>query len=134
MASKVGAILGLVGSVLMLSNGYNVWSFSLCVYPPGPYAFLKYIVGGVTMVIGVFGMSGSVLALGDCTYGYIFLLVAGVLGVIGTFIPIRIIDFGSGYLSITYLSTTLIYIDPILMIVGGILGLALADKKERKEF
>jgi hypothetical protein len=132
MASKVGGILGLVGSVLMLSNGFSTMSFSLYGYPPGPFEFLKYIVGGVTMVIGVFGMSGSVLALGDCTYGYIFLLVAGGLGVIGTFIPIRIIDFGSGYLSITYLSTTLIYIDPILMIVGGILGLALADKTERK--
>ncbi|GAH79327.1 unnamed protein product [marine sediment metagenome] len=132
MASKAGAILGLVGSILMLLVALFWISMSRLpiLIPPDPNfpAFLPYIVGGVTIAISAFGMSGAVLAFRDYAFGYIFLLVAGVLGVIGSFIPIYSYDV----VNITYLSNTLIYIDLVLMILGGILGFALADKTERK--
>jgi len=133
MASKVGAILGLVGSVLMLLVGLFTISMARLMYNPDPNypAFLPYIVGGVTIAISAFGMSGSVLAFRDYAFGYIFLLVAGVLGVIGSFIPIYFYDAGFTIV-ITNLSATLVYIDLVLMILGGILGFALADKTERK--
>jgi len=133
MATKAGAILGLVGSVLMLLVGLYTTSMARLMYVPDPNykAFLPYIAGGITIAISAFGMSGSVLAFRDYAFGYIFLLVAGVLGIIGSFIPIYFYD--SGYtVVIINLSNTLVYIDLILIVLGGILGFALADKKERK--
>ena len=134
MASKAGAILGLVGSILMLITALFWISLSrLPLFNPDPNfpAFLPYIIGGITIAISAFGMSGAVLAFRDYNFGYIFLLVAGVLGVIGSFIPVH--SYDSGYMIYTtYLSNTLVYIDLVLMILGGILGFALADKTERK--
>ena len=134
MATKTGAILGLVGSILMLLVGLFTISIGrLPLFNPDPnFPFiLPYITGGLTIAISAFGLSGAVLAFRDYAFGFIFLLVAGVLGVIGSFIPIYAYD--SGYiLYVTYLCNTLIYIDIVLMVLGGILGFALADKTERK--
>jgi len=137
MASKVGAILGLVGSVLMLLVGLFTISIGRLplFIPPDPNfpIIVPYIAGGLTVAISAFGLTGAVLAFRDYNFGYIFLLVAAVLGVIGSFIPIY--SYDSGYIIYTTnLNNTLVYIDLVLMVLGGILGFALADKKERKEF
>ena len=130
---KIGAILGLIGSIFLLIAGLFTISLSRMISNPDPNypAFLPYIAGGVTIAISAFGISGAILVFRDYPFGYIFLLVAGVLGVIGSFIPIYYYD--SGYAIYTfYLNHTLLHVDLVLMIVGGILGFALADKKERK--
>ena len=128
--SKVGAVLGLVGSFILLIVG--LYTIRL-LYNPDPNfpAILPYIIGGTTIAFSALGISGAVLVFRDYSFGYIFLLVAGALGVIGTFIPIHAYD--AGYtIYFTYLSNSFIYIDLVLMVVGGILGFALADKTERK--
>ena len=128
--SKIGAILGLIGSFILLIVG--LYTIRL-IYNPDPNfpVILPYIIGGTTIAISAFGISGTVLVFRDYSFGYIFLLVAGALGVIGTFIPIH--SYDAGYtIYITYLSNSFIYIDLVLMVLGGILGFVLADKKERK--
>ena len=132
---KIGAIIGLIGSVILLIVGlYMISMARLLYYPiPGFPAFLPYIIGGVTIVFSACGLTGAVLVFRDNPIGYIFLLVAGIVGIIGTFIPIYTYDTGYGIIITFYLSSTLLYADLVLMVVGGILGFALAEKKERKE-
>ena len=132
--AKVGAILGLIGSVILLITGLFWISMSRLIYSPSIPFIIPYISGGVTIAISAIGITGTVLAFRDINIaGYILLLVAGILGIIGTFIPIYIYDTGWGYLEFFFLSNTLLYGDLILMLVGGILGFALGGKKERKE-
>lgn len=131
-SSKVGAILGLIGSTILLIVGLASVSMSRNAYHPDPYFpfFLPYITAFVTVTLSAFGLLGSLLVFRDTTMGYIFLLIAGIVGIVGTFLPIYIYDDG-GYIVMNFLVSTFIYADLILMLVGGILGFALAEKKER---
>jgi len=65
--------------------------------------------------------------------GKILLLLAGVAGFIGSFIPLYVWD-DHGYLRFYYLCGTALNVDLILMIIGGIIGYVFGDKKERKDF
>lgn len=98
---------------------------------PGLPIFVPYITAVTTIALSACGITGSVLVFRDLHWGYIFLLSAGILGIIGTFIPIYVYDSGYGSLYYYYLVSTAIYIDLATMVVGAILGFALAEKKER---
>lgn len=133
--SKIGAILGLIGSTILLIVGLYTISFARLAYFPIPNypAFLPYITAMVTIALSACGIVGTILVFRDFPMGYIFLLIAGIVGVISSFIPIYSYDLGYGYIYYTYLSSSMLYADLVLMVVGGILGFALAEKKERKE-
>ena len=130
---NIGAIGGLIGSVILLITGLFWISLSRLGYNPYIPPLLPYITGGVTIAFSAFGIVGTVLVFRDYDFGYIFLLAAGMLGIACTFIPIYAYDTGWGPIQFFYLSNTLLYADLILMLMGGILGFALAEKKERKE-
>lgn len=132
-SSKIGAIIGLIGSVILLvvglfwiSNSRNI----LGGYPGLPF-IVPYISALITIVLSACGITGSVLVFRDLHWGYIFLLSAGIFGIIGSFIPLYVYDTGYGYQYYMYLVATGLYIDLALMVVGAILGFALAEKKER---
>jgi hypothetical protein len=74
-------------------------------------------------------MGGGIVILRGKTYGNIILLFVGILGVVGTFIPIHFYDTGWGSIYITYLCTTAMYIDLVLIIVGGVLGFAVKESR-----
>ena len=120
---KVGAILGIIGSILFLIVGLYTILISRLLY-----------TGITNIILGSLGILGVVLAFRDMKIaGYILLLLAGVAGFIGSFIPLYVWD-DHGYLRFYYLCGTTLNVDLILMIIGGIFGIALGDKKERKDF
>ena len=132
--TKIGAILGLIGSIILLITGLvGITLARNYSYIPGFPTFLSYITAGVTLAFSAFGIFGTVLVFRDNPSGYTYLLIAGIAGIIGSFIPIYTYDTGYGFI-LFYLNSTFIYADLVLMLVGGILGFALAEPKERKEF
>jgi len=135
---KVGAILGIIGSTVFLIAGLFTVATSRAYYYPGdPMAvpiIIFYLTGIANVAIGSVGIVGVVLAFRDINItGYILLLVAGAVGIVGTFIPIYIQDDGYGWIRFYYLCATALYGDLVLMLVGGILGFALAPKKGRPD-
>ena len=133
--TKIGAIIGLLGSIILLIVGLSGISMSRLEYTfdPNYPTFVSYIGRGVTIAISAFGLFGSILVFRDNNIGYTILLVAGIAGIIGTYTPIYIYVTEWGYIRTFYLSNSFLYVDLVLMLVGGILGFALAEKKERKE-
>lgn len=133
--TKIGAVAGLIGSVILLIVGLSTISMTRLSYYPDPNypTILPYIVGAVTSAVSALGIFGTVLVFRDDHTGYTWLLLAGIIGIIGTFIPIYSYDMGYGYIFTTFLVNTALYSDLVLMTVGGILGFALAEKKEREE-
>jgi len=129
---KIGAIIGLVGSTIFLITGLFGITIGRMMYHPDPYfpMFLPYITGLLTIALSASGIVGSVMVLRDQSWGYILLIVAGIIGIAGTLFPIYAYDEGYG-IYYTYLINTAMYIDLVPMVVGAILGFALAEKKER---
>ena len=130
-SNKAGAILGLIGSTLLLIAGLAVLAMSRTAYHPDPNfpLILPYITSLTTIALSACGLAGTILAFRDVNWGNILILCAGMVGIIGSFLPIYIYE-NSGYYYFQYLVSTLLYADLVLMIVGGILGLSLAPKKK----
>jgi magnesium-transporting ATPase (P-type) len=134
----LGAILGSIGSSIELMIGLMVFSHAgqRILYWNFYLAIIDTIAGITMVLIGVFGTFGSILAFKNETRGYKYLLSAGAFGVIGTLIPIGIFVYpliSPLHPGISNLVTTYYYFELILMVIGGVLGLALAEKKEKKE-
>lgn len=74
----------------------------------------------------------SVILLRGHKVGYIILLIAAIGILVSIFIPIFSYDpYGYGYIQVVYLNGTA-FIDLVLMLIGGIYGVALPDKKDRQ--
>ncbi|MHA2283756.1 MAG: hypothetical protein ACXAC5_23175 [Promethearchaeota archaeon] len=132
---KIGAILGLIGSTILMIVGLFSLSFTrLYIISPVPI-FVYLITGGVTVALAICGIVGSVLSIrGSFIAGYAMLIGAAAIGIFGTFFPIYAYDEGWGYIQYFYLCNTALYADLVPMLVGAILGYALVDNKERREF
>lgn len=132
---KIGAILGMIGSTIFLITGLFTISMGRRSYMPSYPILVYYITGSATLTLSVCGMAGSVLVFRDSSLaGYIILLSAAAIGIFGTFFPIYAYDLGWGYIQYFYLSGSALYSDLVLMLVGGILGFALGEKRERQEY
>ena len=133
--AKIGAILGGIGSTIFLIVGLFTISMARMYYSAPSYIIIvSFIAGIATITLAACGLVGAVLVFRDInTAGYTILIIAGAAGIIATFIPIYIYDHGYGYLQLFYLCNTALYSDLVLMLIGGILGFALAEKKERKD-
>ena len=131
---RVGAILGLIGSTILLIVGLSGIPLSRVLsstYPPDYPIFLFYITSGTTIAWSSIALYGIVKIYRDEENGKFILLMAGIVGIIASFIPIYFYDTGYGHMQTFYLSSTFIYADLVLIIVGGVLSYALVDKKER---
>ncbi|KKN36409.1 hypothetical protein LCGC14_0773810 [marine sediment metagenome] len=74
----------------------------------------------------------SVILLRGHKVRYIILLIAAIGVLIGIFIPIFSYDpYGYRYIQVVYLNGTA-FINLVLMLIGGIYGVALPDKKDRQ--
>ena len=148
--TKAGYILGIVGSSIML--GSNIILLFLTMI----FAMLSGLTAGdsvaildfipitqiVTVVLAILGLVYSMKAKGGARLGYMAILIIGLITAIGVFIPLvppRILDMGDGS---TYpapaitLVTSLLYIDPFLLINGGLIGLLtvkFVSTEEREE-
>jgi hypothetical protein len=126
MASKAGAIVGLIGGVYSLV----IITISLAIaglgggLPPSVWQLnIPYIL---TPVFAIIIITGAVLSLKGKKVGTILMLVIGVVALICSFIPIMYYGPPWGFIYLTY---SYYYIDYALAILGGILGIVL----ERRE-
>ena len=74
----------------------------------------------VTVVFGVLGLIGAILGLLGKRIGVFLMLICGIIAAVGMFIPI-----GTYVIFNTYtvsLNSHLYFVDPILILLGGILG------------
>ena len=128
--NKIGAISGLIGSMILLSVGLSIIldarfpGFLDPEYPSG----LPYMQAIITIIISAHGIFGAILAFKDNIYGYLCLLIVGIIGIIATFSPIFVSIAGGILTHIYFASSTFRYIDLVLILTGGILGLALKEK------
>ena len=132
----VGPILALVGGGIMLMSGYFVFSSialneaeltggGLSWADVGFSRELMYIRFILTLLWGVLGIIGGILALMGKKFGSILALIGGILGIAGMFIPL-------GTITIVIpvpvsISGSFLFVDAALMLIGGILGLALKE-------
>ncbi|MFX1288863.1 MAG: hypothetical protein ACFFFY_09955 [Promethearchaeota archaeon] len=132
---EIGAIFGLIGSIILLSVGLSRISDLYLPISPDPDIPVPtlYIQAIATIIISIFGIIGAFLAFRDNYFGYPCLLIAGIGGLGGTFFPISMSIAGGFLIEIYFMIDTLQYIDIVFIIVGGVLGLFLRENKERKE-
>lgn len=122
---KIGGILAIVGGIIssfawaiILSymiekNSWSYWQLSTRLF--------------TTLAMIILSIIGGILAIKDISIGCIFALIAGIIMLIGSIFNLG--DVYGGTWSYTDVSLTVHFIvDPILMAVGGVLGLAVGSE------
>jgi len=71
-SSKIGAIIGMVGSTIFMITGLFGITIARIAYYPDPYypMFLPYITGLLTIALSATGIVGAVLVLRGSSWGY----------------------------------------------------------------
>lgn len=122
---KPEAFIGLLGGILLLR-----WALLATPLNYFDITTIFRIISSIVSALWSFlAIIGSVRILKGNDKGYILLLISGIGGTIGTFIPILFYDGGYGTILIYYLSGTSNYTDLILIILGGILGFAFNEER-----
>lgn len=133
----VGPILGLVGALLLAIAGFM--AFGLIAQLEGTLALLGmtwadvgfdpmllYLHIILTAVWGLLGLVGAIMALVGKKIGVYLMLIFGLVATVGMFLPIGTISFIIP-IPIT-MNASLFIVDPILLLLGGILGLVLKEE------
>ncbi len=132
----VGPILALVGGAIMLISSVFVFisigiteaeliGGGLTWADVGFPKELMYVRFALTLIWGVLGLIGGILAMLGKKFGSILALIGGIMGIAGMFIPLGTITIIIPFP--VSLSASFVFVDPTLILVGGILGLALKD-------
>ncbi len=133
--AKVGAIVGIIGAALLIVAGILTLSTLAAAnvilenygYEWSDFGInptMWYVSLLVTLALGAIGLVGAILSFKDIKAGNILMIAAGTVATIGLFIPISTGTY-SIYSFVIPLTTSLFYADPIILMVGGILGLAI---------
>ena len=134
--AKVGPILGIVGGAMLLIGGIIAFvaigtleaylgGLGMTWADIGLDPTLLYVNFLLTLLWGLIGLIGAILGLVGKKIGVFLMLIFGIIATVGMFIPI-----GSYTILITFpinMNSSLFYVDPILLLLGGILGLALKE-------
>lgn len=129
-----GPILIWIGGIIFLFSSFfysntiieielNLADAGLFHYEVGLYPELLIIGFVSTIVWGVMGIIGGIFAIFGKKFGSILALNAGILGFIGALIPLGT-NIAVTQIPIT-LTGSFFFLDPILTISGGLLGLTL---------
>ncbi len=114
---KINLFIVLIGVVMLLFagiigiNNENIMSLLITV----PSVFLAFFM---PLILSIIGYLGIIIVLLGKRYGNYIILLAGGIAIIGMFITI----FSNSIITIP-LVLTFIFIDPFLIIIGGVLGL-----------
>ncbi|MFW9877730.1 MAG: hypothetical protein ACFFG0_31975 [Candidatus Thorarchaeota archaeon] len=113
----IGPIVAIVGSVMLLSGGI------LGLYIPEIQVILAffpelYLTFVLPIILGIVGIAGAILVIVDRKFGNIIVILAGLIAIIGMFIPILVVY---------PLVMSLFYIDPFLILIGGIIGIVIRE-------
>lgn len=130
----VGPFLALIGGSIMFAADYFVFqsiavteaSLAYAGYTWADVGFsveLMYLRFICTLLWGVLGVIGGIFAILGKKLGSLLALLGGTLGIVGMFVPLGSITIGTP-IPVT-LSASFLFLDPILMILGGTLGLIL---------
>lgn len=125
--SDSGGILALIGAILLIHAGSLAfirtqdlgWEHLI----QNPTLLATSFM--VTIVWGIIGLAGAIITIKKNVTGGIICIIIGLIAIVGQFIPLEPIRIP--LLSTVRLNGSLIFIDPILMLVGGILSLKLRD-------
>ena len=132
---KVGPILGIVGASLLLIAGFialgaqglmeiALASAGLTWADVGFDPILFTVRSALTLVFALVGLIGAILGLMDKKIGVYLMLIFGLVATVGMFIPIGSLTIGYMTFPVT-MNGALLFVDPILILLGGILGLFL---------
>lgn len=137
VSEKTGTVIGMTGSILVI--GLAV--LSLIVYLNNDIrsgielVFIKFLV---SLGIGGVGIIGGLLSLRGRRSGNFLPLIGAVIAILGLFVPLGQIGVYTAlpsptiiYTPVTLFSTP-IYIDVILMCLGGLLGLIVKSDRAVK--
>ena len=136
--SKVGPILGIVGSAILMIGGIiglgvqalleiqlSLLGVTWADIGFDPSILMIRVV--ITIVVAILGLIGAILAITGKKAGAFILLIMGIVAIVGSFVPMATINLGVyGSIPVT-LIYPFFYVESILMLVGGILALALKD-------
>ena len=135
--AKVGPILGIVGAALLLIAGIVSFgaqalmelvlaSAGLTWVDVGFDPILFTVRSALTLVFALVGLIGAIMALVGKKIGVYLMLIFGLVATVGMFIPIGSFTITSISFPVT-MNASLFFIDPILLLLGGILGLFLKE-------
>lgn len=110
-----GPLVALLGSVLLLIGGILGISLPemqliMAVFP------ILYVTFILTIILGLIGITGAVLTIIEREKMNYVIIIVGLIAVIGMFIPILVVF---------PLVMSFLYIDPFLILIGGILSVAI---------
>lgn len=126
--------MGIIGSAILMVSGFIAFSRESVLEAQLALGGLTWADTGfdpsilmiraiLTVLVAVIGLFGAILALKSKKLGAFLLLILGLVAIIGSLVPIAYI--------LTTIEITLIapilYLESILMIVGGILAIALKN-------
>lgn len=140
-----GSILAIIGGAMQVIIGLS-WAFmEAMIYSSEPYSSIICLIRGLTtLTCGVLVLSGGILFLTDRNIGGIMVLAGGALSLIGHFIIIGVLKIGywsisgpAGYIPFPLSLTTSLFvfpIDPVIALIGAILGLAVGSEFSHYDF
>lgn len=123
---KVGGILAIVGGVIT----FVVLFFWFGILMQGWIDYTETTIQCFTsMALAGVAITGGILTLKDKTVGGVLALIAGAILLVGWIIPLghvnAVIEYGW---SANVKLTQTFFIDPIIALVGGILGVAVSSE------
>jgi hypothetical protein len=127
-----GILLLIAGPLLLLTFMMNTSFFSGTgiVWSDYGASSMPYLVNaGLTFLWGILAIVGAILGKKGSSAGHVLCLIVGIIAVVGLFIPLAaastITVGGQSFeLGATTLSGSFIYVDPFLVLIGGIIGVA----------
>nr|MDO8087635.1 hypothetical protein [Candidatus Sigynarchaeum springense] len=131
--AKVGGILALVGGILLAIGGVialglmgtleaMLLMYSMTWADIGLDPNMIYVNFIMTLLFGVLGIIGGAVGMKK-KGGGVLALIIGIVAMVGMFIPIASATIGISAVTIK-LNSSLFFVDPVLILVGGIVTLA----------
>ena len=137
MVKVVSPILGVIGATLLTIAGFIGFgaiatlqvllsTYGLTWADIGLDPSLLTVNAILTLIWGLVGLIGAILAFTGKRIGVYLMLISGLIATVGMFIPL-----GTYILIIVpiavNMNSSMFFVDPILILLGGILGLALKE-------
>jgi len=113
----IGPIIALIGGILLLIAGLIGLTNPLlqALMALVPIIALSFVM---SLLLGILALVGAFMAITGKKAGNYLTLIAGLVGTVGMFIPLYYV---------VMLVITFIFIDPILILIGGILGVLIKE-------
>lgn len=133
----ISPVFGIIGAGLLLVAAIN--AFGIQALRENYYFQLGYtwetigfdpmfftVSAILTLILGLLGLIGALIGFLGKRIGVYLMLISGIIASIGMFIPIGTYEFLSLEYTV-FFNSYLFFVDPFLILLGGILGLIFKD-------